>query len=108
MKALEKGTYTICDVETGVVGYDLNDTWNGWAVPCFEPQVIVDWINRHSVELELTADFDVTTNIVTVTSHCQHEEPQTFVYFVSTVETVDGPREVVHVGAYNWTWTKVE
>ena len=87
-----KGLFSIDEIEK-FTGYTFGDDWNGWAVPYFEKE------EADKVAKSFNGRYENDTYFFDDGYDGEEE------YEKQTIETVDGPKEVYAIGAYNWTWS---
>lgn len=88
-----KGIFSLDAIEDKKFnGYTFGDDWNGWATPYFErpeANLIMEALGGTYKDGKYLFD----------DGYGGEEE-----YQKETIDTVDGPKEVFAIGAYNWTW----
>lgn len=110
MEKLKKKYFALDGLDT-YIGYDLEQTWNGWACPVFDKENslrIMEDINKMKDVSFQEMIFDKSNNQFVLKDISQLEpesgEPLEEIFEGREYRTVDGSKMLYPIGAYSWMW----
>jgi hypothetical protein len=82
-------------------GWTFGETWNGFACPYFEKDV-ADKMTKDFSDEDWKLYYDAKKN--SFIHEPKDEQYETEEFEVTTIDTLDGKKEVWPIGAYFWVW----
>lgn len=105
MKNCKKGLFTIDDLEINYVGYHNDDSWLGWACPCFEKDVVIEMLKDDFMQCCYSYSYENDTFILKPNEGFGDDVEE---YKGFDIMFNDEIKHVYAIGAYIWCWDEVE